>query len=160
MPSSSSEADPLSSGFGGILWNVPKRRRPLERRHQRKYGSAGKLWGNSHILHPNRRIRHDHQTGETFELSKLPLAVYRRVMDETKEIQARMSDTFGIGPRDQEVAVVYKGEESKDAKLRIVEMEKERPAFFSSALLQKSHRTPAVKSRGETTTTVRPTGLG
>jgi hypothetical protein len=84
-------------------------------------------------------------------------------MKETREIQERMKDVFGLLARDKEVVVLYEGEEKagqEDGKLP-VEMKKERPAFFAGNLLQRVNR--AVPSEGASAdlgTTVRPSGLG
>ncbi len=155
--------DPLASGFGGILWNVQKHRRSLEKRDIRKFGYLH--WGTYKQLRANRRLRHDHKTGEVFELGRLPPNRYRAVMEETREIQRRMADAFGLEAKDKEVAVVYKGEEERAKRaatdrVKLVEMEKERPAFFSPNLLQKVHRPPSAAEKDRSTTTVRPSGLG
>ncbi len=117
------------------------------------------------IMTPKRRLRNDHKTGEDFELGKLAPEWYRRAMEETREIQERMGRAFGMGPKDREVAVIYKGDENRfgegdRSRMQLVEMEKERPPFFSPSLMQKANKTPAAKARDESSTTVRPTGLG
>ena len=78
-------------------------------------------------------------------------------MDETRRIQKKMADTFGVGlPKDEETLVLYKGEDQSSAGPgRVVEMEYERPTFFSQNLLQREHGRP----RGSQDT-VRPSGLG
>jgi large subunit ribosomal protein L32 len=108
----------------------------------------------------------DHQSGEIFELGRLAPETYKRVLEETKAIQAKMKDMFATGePKDQEVVVLYQDEENEkndvknDAagkRKRVIEMEKPRPQFFSSNLMQKTQ----VKSDGRSSTTVRPSGLG
>ena len=105
----------------------------------------------------NKKIRVDHKTGEYFEIGKLAPITYKKVMEETKRIQQRMSDSFGVGvPKDEETLVLYKGEETNSSvKGRVVEMEYERPSFFSKNLLEKEHGQP-----GGSQETVRPSGLG
>jgi large subunit ribosomal protein L32 len=83
-------------------------------------------------------------------------------MDETKAIQEKIRDVFGLAAKDKEVAVTYKDEadtfgQEAESNVKVVRMDKERPAFFSQQLLQKSTNT---KAKDETTTTVRPSGLG
>merc|ERR1712029_1141457 len=103
--------------------------------------------------------RVDQNTMEYFELDKLAPKSYKRVMEETKEIGNKISDTFGrFVPHDKEVKIFYKGEKEsfkgvEDNKMP-VEIEKERPAFFSKNLLMKA-KTPESGSN----TTVRPSGL-
>ena len=150
------ESDPLASGFSGLLWTTQKKRRSVEARHMKKFGMLH--WGTYKLPRLNKRLRVDHRTGEDFELGKLAPRTYAAVMKETREIQARMAAAFGVGqPKDKEVAVAYQGEEAEDKdRFQVVEMEKERPAFFAPNLMQKSTK-PKVKD--DSTTTVRPSGL-
>ena len=78
-------------------------------------------------------------------------------MDETRRIQKKMSDTFGVGePKDEETLVIYKGEtHSNSSQGRVVEMDYERPAFFSQNLMEREHGKP-----GGNQETVRPSRLG
>ncbi len=112
------------------------------------------------IMMPKHRLHNDHETGEDFELGKLALERYRLAMEETMEIQERMRQAFGMGPKDREVAVVYKGEEDRFGEEDRGTRGTRRPPFFSPKLMQKAIRTPAAKARDESSTTVRPTGLG
>ena len=68
-----------------------------------------------------------------------------------------MADSFGVGlPKDEETLVVYKGEtHSTSSEGRVVEMDYERPSFFSQNLLEKEHGRP-----GGSQETVRPSRLG
>ena len=138
-----------------ILWTTPRNRRTLEKRWTRRHGCW--QWGIYHGPRLNKRIRVDHKTGEYFEIGKLAPVTYEKVMRETKRIQQKMSDSFGIGtPKDEETLILYKGEEQNPAvKGRVVEMEYERPSFFSKNLLEKEHGKP-----GGSQETVRPSGLG
>ena len=119
-------------------------------------------------MQKNLRIRVDNRTGEFFELGRLAPETYKKVMKETQEIKDKVSKAFenGLKPRNQEVTVVYKNdiddegveviekdgnEKWKNGK-RIIEMEKERPAFFSANLMQKAR----TSSDSAKSTTVRP----
>ena len=107
----------------------------------------------------NRKIRVDEKTGEYFESGKLAPKAYARIMDETAAIKARVSSTFGFGkPVDKEVIVRYQNDakEAVNKSKLVVEMEKERPPFFSKNLVQKAR----TGSNQESNTTVRPSGLG
>jgi len=152
------------------LWNTPKKRKSIYRQYRKRYGmmygahtgengGGRRAWGESPMIMPNKRIRVDQNTMEYFELDKLAPKSYKRVMEETKEIGNKISDTFGrFVPHDKEVKIFYKGEKEsfkgvEDNKMP-VEIEKERPAFFSKNLLMKA-KTPESGSN----TTVRPSGL-
>lgn len=141
-----------------IVWNTPKNRKTIEKRTMAKFG--GKEWGNCKIWKADKRIRVDHRTGEYFQLGKLAPKTYKTVMDETKEIQKKISSYFsdGLKPRDTEVVVKYQDDdrENLEKSLPIVEMEKPRPSFFSSNLMQRAKPS----SQAAKTTSVRPTGLG
>merc|ERR1712111_52147 len=107
-----------------FLWNTPKKRKSIYRQYRKRYGmmygahtgengGGRRAWGESPMIKPN-----------------------KRVMEETKEIGNKISDTFGrFVPHDKEVKIFYKGEKEsfkgvEDNKMP-VEIEKERPAFFS-----------------------------
>lgn len=141
----------------GFVWNTPKCRKSIEKRHLERFGGA--RWGTQKILKPNRRIRIDYKTGEHFELGKLAPKTYEKILQETSEIKAKISDTFGrFSARDKEANVLYEGEsvpEGEDNKLT-VSMEKQRPTFFSRNLTEKTQ----IPAGSTTNTTVRPSGLG
>lgn len=142
-----------------IVWNTPKNRKTIEKRTMGKYG--GKEWGNCKIWKSDKKIRVDHRTGEYFQLGRLAPKTYKSVMEETKEIQKKISSYFshGLKPRDTEVVVKYENDEKDDSlgrDLPIIEMEKPRPSFFSPNLTQKAKPS----SQAAKTTSVRPTGLG
>merc|ERR1711860_466919 len=112
----------------------------------------------------NRRLRVDHKTGETFEIGFLAPKMMKKVMSETHEIQNAMKKAWGREPKDREVALLYKDEtQAKFGRLRekmkFVEMEKERPSFFSANLMQKSNTKSSKDSGGDVTSTVKPTEL-
>merc|ERR1712038_514881 len=144
-PSSSAgdpSEDPLASGFDGLTWmQVAKKRRSLEKRMSRKYAKAQEIWGTSKLLKSNRDIRVEHSTAEYFLKNTLELKSYKRIMEETREIQQRTKEAFGIQPKNKEVIVLYDGEEDSfdSSKKLALEMPKERPAFFSKNLLQKTN---------------------
>ena len=143
--------------FLGLLWNTPKQRRSLEKRHFRRF--AGKEWGSQKIMRPNRKIRTDPATGEPYVLGRLGQWTYNKVMEETRQVQKRMADVFGAKPKDKEVAILYSNESDNfegKKNVLVVEMEKARPAFFSANLMQKVKQ----KQGDSDTTTVRPSGLG
>merc|ERR1712080_71934 len=156
LPNSLVENDSMERA---ILWNTPKHRKTLEKRDRAKYG--GKHWGSMKLMLKNQRIRMDNRTGEFFELGRLAPDSYKKAMEETRKIKDKVSEAFenGLKPRNQEVRVLYKNETDEEAEKngkRIIEMEKERPAFFSPNLMQKAR----TSSDSAKSTTVRPTGLG
>merc|ERR1712106_521728 len=117
-----------------------------------------KEFGNYKCQKMNKRIRVDHETGEYFEIGKLAPHKYKKVMEETRNIQMKMRDTFGTGlPIEEEVLVLYEGERKSSVpeNYRVVEMEQPRPMFFSANLLQKGQSVDSQLAE-----TVRPTGLG
>ena len=80
----------------------------MERRNQERFGMQ--KWGNSKFHKVNHRIRVDHKTGEYFELGKLAPKTFEKIMKETSEIKAKISDTFGaFSARDKETTILYEG---------------------------------------------------
>lgn len=83
---------------------------------------------------------------------------YKKVIDETKAMQDAIQNELGLEPVEKEVVVLYDGEKGDDANefyegKRIVEMKKERPAWFSKNLLQETTQPAA------TTSDVKPSNL-
>ena len=65
---------------------------------------------------------------------------YARVKEETKQMQEELGEAMQYTADQKEVVFLYEGEESKRPKhdgKYIVEMKKQRPAWFAKNLLQK-----------------------
>lgn len=74
-------------------------------------------------------------------------------------MQDAIQNELGLQPVEKEVVVLYDGEKGAEPNefyegKRIVEMKKERPAWFSKNLLQETTQQPA------TTSDVKPSNLG
>lgn len=129
----------------GLLWAVPKSRRPLEKRWSRKFGFPDKHWKllvpkNNLLVCPN--CGHDHEAG------LLCSKCYKRVKTETEEMQETIVNQLGLTPVEKEVVVIYEGENTDTTSeywkgQRIVEMPKKRPAWFHTNLLQPTTQEPA-----------------
>merc|ERR1739838_776178 len=103
-----------------ILWGVPKNRRSREKRMIRKFGSEN--------AHEHGRLC-PHCYGESKKV--------------TEAMQEAMRDSYGLKPVEHEVLPVFQGEKVDSNNgfyngKRIVEVPKERPAWFSRRLTQKS----------------------
>ncbi|CAH2071178.1 unnamed protein product, partial [Iphiclides podalirius] len=140
----------------GLLLAVPKFRRTIEKRLKRKFGSPEYVWK---MLVPKNNIKVCNDCGHYHERGRLCANCYKRVENETKEIQAKIQEKLGNNPIEQDVIVLYEGEnvtktpnEFWEGK-RIIEMKKERPQWFSKNLLQKSTQQPS------NSTDVKPTDL-
>ena len=162
--------DPLGAGFTGSLLAVPKCRKSVQKRcfevNVRRQIWDPYVFGLPGFTNPrskwrNKRVRFDHRTGEPFEKGRMPLKLYDKVMEETREMQKRIRRTFAESPQDKEVRIVYvdesKSMDNNNNKV-LIEMEKEPPKFFSKNLLQRStvHKT----DRKSSTSTVKPDNLG
>lgn len=74
-------------------------------------------------------------------------------------MQEKIQQELGLDPVDKEVIVLYDGEKGEQPNeywngMRVVEMERPRPNWFSKNLMQKSTEPPA------TTKEVKPNDLG
>lgn len=81
-------------------------------------------------------------------------------MAETKAIQEKMAEAFGFEAKDKDVRIKYEDDTDSDTfgdkdKVKVIEMKKKRPAFFSPNLIERVNRLSSKNS-----TTVRPSGLG
>lgn len=138
-----------------ILWAVPKRRRTIERRLMRKFGVKDQIWK---MIGPKKNLIMCNTCGTHHESGFLCPACYKKVQEETKQMQDAIQAELGLSPIEKEVVVLYDGEkegfteEFYEGK-RIVEMKKVRPAWFSKNLLQKTTAQPS------TSKDVKPTEL-
>lgn len=123
----------------GILWAVPKHRKSIERRLKEKYGNPKYVMK---IYRPKTTLRvciqcgHDHEVGvlcrkcgsqnKNLLLCDVKMSNYRRwfyyfrlancykrVMDETKQMQEKITNQLGLDPVEKEVVVLYDGERDK-----------------------------------------------
>ncbi|XP_072939527.1 large ribosomal subunit protein bL32m [Epargyreus clarus] len=141
----------------GLLLAVPKFRRTIEKRLKRKFGWEKYV---NHMIVPKNNIKVCHQCGHNHESGRLCENCYKKVENETKEIQAKIKQQLGyLKPIENDVIVLYEGETLPDEPKefwhgkRIIEMKKERPQWFSKNLLQKTTQKPS------NSTDVKPTDL-
>ncbi|XP_077293013.1 mitochondrial ribosomal protein L32 [Arctopsyche grandis] len=139
----------------GFLWAVPKTRRTIEKRLNRKYGVPGYYYK---PLRVKTNLRVCNTCGHDHEVGLLCPNCYNKIMEETKEMQEKIRSELGLNPIEQEVIVLYEGEALEEPEefwkgKRVVEMKKPRPAWFSKNLLQKTTQKPA------TSTDIKPTEL-
>lgn len=93
------------------------------------------------------------------EYTSFTATCYKKVIDETREMQDAIQYELKLEPVEKEVVVLYSGEkEEKPDEFwegkRIVEIPKERPSWFSKNLLQQTTQKPA------STKEVKPSDLG
>ncbi|KAK3861478.1 hypothetical protein Pcinc_032567 [Petrolisthes cinctipes] len=139
----------------GILWAVPKSRRSREKRLTRKFGSET---GRNKMLTRLLLLTCNH-CGNVHQPGRLCPVCYSKTKEVTEAMQAAMNSTHGLNPVEHEVFPVFKGEiiDSKDGFFqgkRVVEVEKERPHWFSRRLKLKS-----TISTSPSTTIAKPTNL-
>ena len=125
----------------GILWAVPKKRKSLERRLKAKYGSEN--YGYQKLIHPKKNLLVCTTCGNYHEARHLCPHCFKRIMEETKAMQDKIVEKLGLSPQDKDVIVLYKDDKHSDDEGKfgnknvIVEMEKERPSWWSKNLLQR-----------------------
>ncbi|KAH8417321.1 hypothetical protein KR222_008758 [Zaprionus bogoriensis] len=139
----------------GMLWAVPKHRRSVEKRLNRKFGHPEYVWK---PLKEKRNLRTCQKCGHNYELGLLCPFCYNKVRQETQLMQDKIQEQLGLQAIEQEVVVLYEGEKAEqtadDLKgKRIVEMPKPRPMWFTKNLLQKS------TTQSSDTKEVKPTEL-
>lgn len=130
--------DPLREGF---LWGVPKKRRTVEKRCVRRLGVD--RWGppGAKLLKPKLNLIVCQSCGNHHEKGYLCPTCYEKVEEETKLIQKAMDAAYKMKKIDFEIDVRYKkdGTDGDRKNVEFIEIEKERPAWFSKSLLTKSN---------------------
>jgi len=133
----------ISELYDGFVWDVQKKRRSIEVRLLRKFGM--KRWAphGYKMLEPKTNIIPCRSCGHFHEAQFLCEHCLRKNQEETKEIQESILNHYGFDPIEHEVSIRYKGEsvEAESSKVKIVEMEKERPKWFASNLMSTSNHT-------------------
>lgn len=129
----------------GILWAVPKHRRTVEKRLNRKFGYPEYNWK---LLRVKTHLRSCNQCGHDYEAGHLCPHCYKKVRDETQQMQEKIQEQLGLNPIEQDVVVLYEGERGEQPSemlngKRIVEMPKPRPIWFTKNLLQKTTQQPS-----------------
>jgi len=141
----------------GFVWGVPKGRRTLEVRTERKFGYKRWVWK---PFVPLTDLRVCDNCGHHYRAKHLCRNCYEKVKAETKAIREAVEAKLGDAPEDQSIVVLYENDakpvDSAPKKNLIVEMKKERP-WFSQNLLQRSTTGPDSKT---TTIAVTPKNLG
>nr|CAG4647547.1 EOG090X0IGM [Megafenestra aurita]SVE92763.1 EOG090X0IGM [Megafenestra aurita] len=146
--------------FDGFLWGVPTCRRSVEKRMMRKFGAPN--WHNKLIL-PKKNLKVCGSCGHYHEEKRLCANCYSKVKEETSALQEQMIKEQGLNPIDKEIAILYKGEKQQYSDdffkdMKVVEVEKPRPKWFSRNLLQKGG--PTAELGNNETTAIKPHELG
>lgn len=131
----------------GILWAVPKHRRTIEKRLQRRFGAEKYIWKPPV---PRTDLLMCANCGHNYEAGRLCGHCYEKVKLETKEIQEAIKKELGLSSVEKNVIILYDGE--KDDKThefwknqRIVEVPKKRPSWFHRNLLEPTTQEPSDK---------------
>lgn len=131
----------------GTLFAVPKKYRTKSVRQVKRQGQLKWAPHGSKLLVPKIDIVACQTCGHYHEVRFLCEHCYAKVKAASKVIQEAMAKEFEEQPVDREIVVRYKGETTTyseteaDEKVRIVEIDDERPEWFSQNLLSKPHRT-------------------
>ncbi|XP_045210333.2 39S ribosomal protein L32, mitochondrial-like [Mercenaria mercenaria] len=137
QPGRSSESI-LADLFEPILYAVPRNRRSLERRRMRKFSLP-----DMETARVKKNIIICLNCGHPHERQTICGNCYSKVREETKKMREAMDeDKYYYDHPRQEVTYLYKGEEDvKDIPMYkgryLVEVDRERPSWFSKDLLKK-----------------------
>ncbi|XP_034247475.1 39S ribosomal protein L32, mitochondrial [Thrips palmi] len=125
-----------------ILAAVPRNRRTIEKRLKRRFGHPDYVWK---MMFLKKNLQTCMQCGSFHEPGLLCPNCYHKVIQETKEIRDKIQETLKLEPVEKDVIVLYENDqvasEFCDGK-RIVEMEKPRPEWFTSNLMEPSTQGP------------------
>jgi len=128
----------------GLLLAVPKKRRTVEKRLIRRFGVEG-YEDTSRMIRPKHNVIVCDQCGHYHELHTICGHCYERVKEESNLILEQIKKSFVYSePIEEEVRIRYKNESQSDdsgsevKRRRVVEMDRQRPEWFSDNLLSKS----------------------
>ncbi|XP_043669988.1 39S ribosomal protein L32, mitochondrial [Vespula pensylvanica] len=128
----------------GFLWGVPTVRRTIEKRMSRRFGIPKYNWKppvpkTNLLMCPN--------CGSHHEAGLLCGYCYEKVKIETKEMQDVIQQKLGLSAVEEDVIVIYEGENNKTEEFwknqKVIEMPKKRPEWFHKNLLEPSTVEPS-----------------
>ncbi|KAL2735371.1 hypothetical protein V1478_003011 [Vespula squamosa] len=128
----------------GFLWGVPTARRTIEKRMNRRFGYPKYNWKppvpkTNLLMCPN--------CGSHHEAGLLCGYCYEKVKIETQEMQDAIQEKLGLSPVEEDVIVIYEGENDKTEEFwknqKVIEMPKKRPEWFHKNLLEPSTVEPS-----------------
>ncbi|KAF7401702.1 hypothetical protein HZH68_007522 [Vespula germanica] len=128
----------------GFLWGVPTVRRTIEKRMSRRFGNPKYNWKppvpkTNLLMCPN--------CGSHHEAGLLCGYCYEKVKIETKEMQDVIQQKLGLSAVEEDVIVIYEGENNKTEEFwknqKVIEMPKKRPEWFHKNLLEPSTVEPS-----------------
>lgn len=135
------------SFLDNIFFAVPKQRKTVEQRLRSRFGAA--QWGphGSKML----KRRFDLVTCETCgnyrEKIRLCLHCFNRVEEESKTIKEAIAREYGLNPVEKPMEIRYKNDPKNEVTDKIlIEVDKERPIWFSKNLLQRANEIIPEKS--------------
>ena len=123
----------------GFLWGVQKHRRSIECRLRRKLGDPRWAPHGAKLLVPKTNLIICDSCGHHYEADKLCAYCYELIKKETGILQKEMMEKLRGKPIETEIEFRYKNDshDSPHPTKRIIEIERERPAWFSKNLLAK-----------------------
>lgn len=93
-----------------MLWAVPKTRRTVEKRLNRKFGDPFYVWK---LLKPKTQLKVCDGCGHHHEVGILCAHCYENVRKETELIKEKIEKQLKLDPVDSEVVVLYDGEKGE-----------------------------------------------
>lgn len=116
----------------------PKRKVNKRKVLTRRYGDENWKYGQK-LFKPKRNIITCPDCGSFHEYHTICRNCFKKIHEESKKIIASIRSAWGSNAVDKEVKVLYKDEQSPPTEhLRIVELERPRPLWFTPNLSQKT----------------------
>ena len=125
-----------------ILAGVQRNRRSIEKRLSRRFGNIDYVYK---MLLMKKNLMACMTCGHFHEPGALCPHCYHKVIKETREISDKIQETLKLEPVEKDVIVLYENDQPSPEFFegkRIVEMQKPRPAWFASNLMQSSTQQP------------------
>lgn len=125
-----------------ILWGVPKKRVTKERRLKKRFGVEN-FPNTTRLIQPRSDLVTCERCGDHHEYYTICRTCYLEVKEETDRIKEDIrAQTNPLEPKEKEVLLKFEKENTDDeaatGKFRIIEIERERPKWFTKNLMSKS----------------------
>lgn len=132
----------------GFLWGVPKKRVTIQKRLKKRFGLS-EYPSDTRLVFARNDLVICERCGDHHESYAICRTCYHEVKEETEKIKKEIKNQIDpLEPKEQEVFLKFDNENVDDddkKKFKIIEIERERPKWFTKNLMSKSFGSPSIQ---------------